>query len=166
MSAPPEEQSPVRRPCSCSVSAARWTWRPGEGATRYGRVPVVRWSYALTVLAVAGVVLVPGPPLYLFVALTSAGLYVPFSLHITLGQDYLPTRVGTASGVTLGLAVSIGGLASPAIGALADATSLRTALAPLIALPAVGWLLLRPLREPAAPKVPGHGRLGGGSPGA
>ncbi len=125
----------------------------GRLATRYGRIPVVQWSYALTVLAVAGVVLVPGPLLYVCVALASAGLYVPFSLHITLGQDYLPRRVGTASGVTLGLTVSIGGVASPLIGALADATSLQTALAPLIALPALGWLLLRTLDEPELPEA-------------
>ncbi|MFC5746365.1 MFS transporter [Actinomadura rugatobispora] len=121
----------------------------GALATRHGRLSVVRWSYALTVLAVAGVVLVPGPALYAFVALTSAGLYVPFSLHVTLGQDYLPRRVGVAGGVTLGLTVSIGGIASPFIGAVADVTSLQTALAPLIALPVLGWLLVRPLREPA-----------------
>ncbi len=120
----------------------------GKLAARYGRLPVARWSYALTVLAVAGVVLVPGPALYACVALASAGLYVPFSLHITLAQDYLPRRVGTASGVTLGLAVSVGGIASPVIGAVADATALRTALAPLIALPALGWFLLRTLHEP------------------
>ncbi|MEV0266306.1 MFS transporter [Streptomyces sp. NPDC050617] len=123
----------------------------GRLATRYGRIPVVQWSYALSVLAVAGVVLVPGPLLYLFVALTSAGLYVPFSLHITLGQDYLPRRVGTAGGVTLGLAVSVGGVATPVIGAVADAATLQAALAPLIALPAVGWLLLRTLKEPELP---------------
>ncbi|MEU1377418.1 MFS transporter [Streptomyces triculaminicus] len=122
----------------------------GKLATRYGRIGVVRWSYALTVLAVAGVVYVPGPSLYLFVALASAGLYVPFSLHITLGQDYLPRRVGTAAGVTMGLAVSVGGLAGPLVGAMADAMTLQTALAPLIALPALGWVLLRTLREPAA----------------
>lgn len=120
----------------------------GKLATRHGRIRVVQWSYALSVLAVAGVVFVPGPLLYAFVALTSAGLYVPFSLHITLGQDYLPQRVGTASGVTLGLAVSVGGIASPLIGAIADAASLQRALAPLIALPALGWLLLRTLHEP------------------
>ncbi|MFF7794758.1 MFS transporter [Streptomyces sp. NPDC007991] len=123
----------------------------GRLAERYGRLTVVRRSYALTVLAVAGLVLVPGPGVYLFVALASAGLYVPFSLHITLGQDCLPRRVGTASGVTLGLTVSVGGLAAPLLGALADATSLRTALLPLIALPAVGRLLLCRLREPAPP---------------
>jgi FSR family fosmidomycin resistance protein-like MFS transporter len=131
-------------------------------ATRWSRVAVVRASYALAVLAVAGVVLVPGPLLHVCVALTSACLYVPFSLHVTLGQDYLPRHVGTASGVTLGLTVSIGGVASPVIGAVADAASLQTALAPLIALPALAWLLMRTLREPALPGPaaarPGPGR--------
>ncbi|MCY1139078.1 MFS transporter [Actinoplanes sp. Pm04-4] len=122
----------------------------GSAADRWGRVAVSRWAYAMAVLAVAGVVWAPGPALYLFVALTSAGLYVPFSLQITLGQDFLPSRVGTASGITLGLTVSIGGLAGPAIGALADATSLRTALTPLILMPAVSWLMFRTLRDPGA----------------
>ncbi|MCL8017368.1 MFS transporter [Streptomyces sp. AS02] len=148
--------------CVLYVGGAVGTVAGGRLADRYGRLAVVRHAYVLTVLAVAGVVLVPGPPVYLFVALTSAGLYVPFSLHITLGQDYLPRRVGTASGVTLGLAVSVGGLAAPVIGALADATSLRTALLPLIALPALGRLLLCGLREPTAPgrAGPAPGTLG------
>ncbi|MFF5083487.1 MFS transporter [Actinoplanes sp. NPDC000266] len=120
----------------------------GAAANRWGRVVVCRWSYAMTILAVAGVVWVPGPAIYLFVALTSAGLYVPFSLQVTLGQDYLPSRAGTASGITLGLTVSVGGLAAPVIGALADATSLRTALTPLIAMPALSWLMVRTLRDP------------------
>ncbi|MFG2894225.1 MFS transporter [Streptomyces sp. NPDC048248] len=120
-------------------------------AGRWDRVTVTRWSYLISIPSIAGVVFIPGPVLYLFVALTSATLYVPFSLQVTLGQDYLPTRVGTASGITLGLTVSIGGLASPLIGSIADATSLRTALAPLILLPALSWLLFRSLPEPAVP---------------
>ncbi|MFF8833246.1 MFS transporter [Streptomyces sp. NPDC015131] len=121
-------------------------------AARWDRVTVSRWSYLITAVAIAGVVWVPGPPLYLFVALTSMGLYVPFSLQVTLGQDYLPSRVGTASGITLGLAISIGGIAGPAIGSLADATSLRTALTPLVLMPVLSWLLLRTLREPSVPQ--------------
>ncbi|MEU4426189.1 MFS transporter [Actinoplanes sp. NPDC024001] len=130
----------------------------GRLADRWGRIVVVRWSYLLTVVATAGVVFVPGPALYLFVALTSAGLYVPFSLQVTLGQDYLPSRVGTAAGITLGLTVSAGGLVSPLIGALADATSLRIALIPLIALPAVAWVLVSLLVEPEMATSVGGGR--------
>lgn len=143
--------------CVLYAGGAVGTVAGGRLADRYGRLAVVRGAYAMTVPAVAGVVLAPGPAVYLFVALTSAGLYVPFSLHVTLGQDFLPGRVGTASGVTLGLTVSVGGLAAPALGALADATSLRTALIPLVALPALGGLLLRGLDDPepaARPRLP------------
>ncbi|WP_411118480.1 MFS transporter [Streptomyces sp. 058-1L] len=126
----------------------------GALAERRDRVTVVRRSYLLTVGAVAGLVFLPGPSLYVCVALTSAGLYVPFSLQVTLAQDYLPGRVGTASGITLGLTISIGGLFSPLIGRLADATSLQTALIPLIAMPALSWLLFRTLAEPAPPNAP------------
>ncbi|MGO4757182.1 MFS transporter, partial [Streptomyces sp. 2MCAF27] len=120
----------------------------GPLAARWGRVRTLRIAYGAAVPAVAGLVFIPGPALYAFAALTAAALYVPFSLHVTLGQDYLPNRVGTASGVTLGLAVSVGGVASPAIGALADVAGLRTALAPLIALCALAWLIAGTLTEP------------------
>ncbi|WP_037680087.1 MFS transporter [Streptomyces griseus] len=138
----------------------------GRLADRWGRVTVSRWSYPATAVAVAGIVTVPGPGLYFFVALASAGLYVPFSLQVTLGQDYLPSRVGTASGITLGLTVSVGGLTSPLIGTLADATSVRTALIPLILMPVLSWLLFRTLSEPPAPqdtRHPGKGDLTGTS---
>ncbi|MGW1022024.1 MFS transporter [Streptomyces niveus] len=125
----------------------------GALADRWDRVTVARWSYLVSVPAVAGIVFVPGPAIFVCLALTSAGLYIPFSLQVTLGQDYLPTRVGTAGGITLGLTVSIGGLASPVVGAVADATSLRTALAPLILMPLLSWLLFRTLPEPGTPKA-------------
>ncbi len=130
------------------LGGAAGTVLGGALAERWDRVTVVRRSYLLTVGAVAGLVLLPGPALYVCIALTSAGLYVPFSLQVTLAQDYLPSRVGTASGITLGLTVSVGGLFSPLIGQLADATSLQTALLPLIAMPALSWLLFRTLAEP------------------
>jgi len=65
------------------------------------------------------------------------------------GQDYLPNRLGTASGVTLGLAVSVGGVAAPAIGALAAATNLQWALLSLTVLPVIAWAAARGLRQPS-----------------
>ncbi|MEU4579355.1 MFS transporter [Nonomuraea sp. ATR24] len=126
----------------------------GRLAARMGRVRAMRLAYALSVPAVAGVVLAPGPAAYVFVAAASITLYAPFSLHVTLGQDFLPRRVGTASGVTLGLAVSVGGLASPLVGAVAEATSLRLALGCLIAFPVLAWLLSLTLAEPVRADAP------------
>ncbi|MEU3647062.1 MFS transporter [Lentzea sp. NPDC034063] len=120
----------------------------GVLAGRFGRVRVLQVSYAAAVPAVAGVALVPGPAVYLMVALTAVALYVPFSLHVTLGQDYLPNRLGTASGVTLGLAVSVGGLGSPVVGAVASAWNLQWGLLSLVVLPIVAWVAARGLRSP------------------
>ncbi|WP_433406083.1 hypothetical protein [Streptomyces sp. CA-146814] len=46
-------------------------------------------------------------------ALTSVGLDAPFSLRVTLAQDYLASRVSMADGITLGLTISFGGLFTP-----------------------------------------------------
>ncbi|MEU6262353.1 MFS transporter [Saccharopolyspora shandongensis] len=125
----------------------------GKLATVWGRIRALRLSYAASIPAVAGVVYAPGVSVYVFVALAAVLLYIPFSLHVTLGQDYLPNRVGTASGVTLGLAVSVGGIATPVLGAIAEATSLQTALTTLLVFPVIAWLLGRTLHEPAALEV-------------
>ncbi|WVH77384.1 MFS transporter [Lentzea sp. DG1S-22] len=120
----------------------------GVLAGRWGRVRVLQVSYAAAVPAVAGIALVPGPLVYLMVALTAVALYVPFSLHVTLGQDYLPNRVGTASGVTLGLAVSVGGLGSPVVGVVAGVWDLQWGLLSLVVLPVIAWAAARGLRSP------------------
>lgn len=124
------------------------TWIGGKMAAGWGRLPTMRVSYAAAAVALAGVAFVPGPAMLAFVALASLALYAPFSLHITLGQDYLPTRIGTASGVTLGLAVSVGGAFAPALGAIAQATSIQVTLGCLTVLPVLCAALALRLREP------------------
>ena len=47
-------------------------------------------------------------------------MFLPTSVLVVLGQEYLPHRVGMASGVTLGLAVSVGGMCAPLLGRLGD----------------------------------------------
>lgn len=123
----------------------------GHLARRWPRTTILRWSYLLAVPVIAGMLLVPGPLAWLFVAPASIVLYVPFSLHVPLGQDYLPQHMGTASGITLGLAVSVGGVASPVIGALADRIGLEYALFPLIVLPAVAFLVQLGMKDPHVP---------------
>ncbi|HEY4004764.1 MAG TPA: MFS transporter [Pseudonocardia sp.] len=130
----------------------------GRCAARCGRLRTLRVAYLASAVALAGVVFVPGPAVLVFVAAASLGLYVPFSLHITLGQDYLPTRMGTASGVTLGLAASVGGAFAPALGAIAQASSLRVTLGCLIVLPVLAALLGWRLREPSVPAAGSSGR--------
>jgi FSR family fosmidomycin resistance protein-like MFS transporter len=133
------------------VAGAVGTLLGGWMGDRYGRLASIRTGFALSVPALAGLVIAPGPlTAGAAVAVAGVALYLPFSVFVVLGQDYLPHRIGTASGVTVGLAVSIGGLFSPLLGWLADRTDLRLSLILLIAVPAVALLLTRGLREPGA----------------
>ncbi|NIK55348.1 MFS transporter [Kribbella shirazensis] len=131
------------------AAGALGTLLGGRLATRYGRVRTLRTSYAVAVPAIACLVFVPGPAFFASLAVTAIAMSVPFSLHVTLGQDFLPGRVGTAGGMTLGLAVSIGGIATPVLGMIAEHTSLRLALSTLIALALCSSLIGYALREPA-----------------
>jgi FSR family fosmidomycin resistance protein-like MFS transporter len=121
----------------------------GRLADRLGRVRTIRAGHALAVPALVGLVAAPTLPLaFLATALLGIAIYLPFSVQVTLGQDYLPDRVGTASGVTLGLAVSAGGLFAPVLGVIADHTDLATALAVLTVAPLAALLITTRLPEP------------------
>jgi FSR family fosmidomycin resistance protein-like MFS transporter len=69
---------------------------------------------------------------------------------MVMGQEYLPRRVGMASGLVIGLSIGLGGVAAVVLGALADTIDLRSAMyvcavAPVFAL--VTTLLLPGGRE-------------------
>ena len=57
---------------------------------------------------------------------------------VALAQEYLPEHLGTASGLAFGVAVAVGGIASPMLGALGDSAGLASAIWVLVALAAVG----------------------------
>jgi MFS transporter, FSR family, fosmidomycin resistance protein len=81
-----------------------------------------------------------------------AAVIATFSVTVVMGQEYLPGRIGTASGVTLG------GLGAPVLGLVADRWGLDTTLYVLAALP-LGSLLLTFTLPP-----PRSRRSGVGSP--
>ncbi|WP_198035348.1 MFS transporter [Streptacidiphilus rugosus] len=121
----------------------------GRLADRWGMVRTIQCGAALVLPSLAALLLAPGEwaPL-VFALLTGAALNLPFAVLVKLGQDYLPTRPGTAAGVTLGLAVSVGGLISPVLGLVAEAHGPRGALLALCAVPPLALLLGLLLPEP------------------
>jgi FSR family fosmidomycin resistance protein-like MFS transporter len=80
---------------------------------------------------------------------------IPFAVLIKLGQDYLPSRPGTAAGVTLGLAMSAGGLFMPLLGLVADHYGPRGAFIALAIVPLVAIAVSATLREPGSHPKPG-----------
>ena len=133
------------------VAGAGGTLLGGWIADRLGRLFSIRIGFALALPGLLGLVLAGNQGIALmFVVLTGIGTFMPFSVFVVLGQDYLPNRIGTASGVTVGLAVSIGGLFSPVFGRLADVMGLRFTLAAFILLPILALLLSLLMTDPGA----------------
>lgn len=73
---------------------------------------------------------------------------VPTSPLVVLGQQYLPNRLGLASGVTLGLAFSFGGILMPVLGRIADLYGLHAAISTLACIPVVCTALALALPKP------------------
>jgi MFS transporter, FSR family, fosmidomycin resistance protein len=63
-----------------------------------------------------------------------------FPAMVVYGQELLPGRVGTISGLFFGLAFGLGGIGAATLGFLADATSLRFVFVAASFLPALGLL--------------------------
>jgi len=68
---------------------------------------------------------------------------------MVLSQLYLPRHVGLASGISVGLAMGIGGVAAVVLGAVADSIDLQTALTISAAAPAIGVVFCLRLPAPA-----------------
>ena len=131
------------------VGGVAGTLAGGRIADRIGTVRTVRVGSALALPALVALRLCPGtlPPLAFAVA-TGFALNIPFAVLVKLGQDYLPGRPGTAAGVTLGLGVSVGGLASPVLGAIAESHGPRGVFTVLCAVPVAALLLAFLLAAP------------------
>jgi FSR family fosmidomycin resistance protein-like MFS transporter len=121
----------------------------GRIADRIGAVRTVQLGTAVILPALAGLLLVPGglAPLP-FALATGLALNIPFAVLVKLGQDYLPTRPGTAAGVTLGLGVSVGGLAAPLLALIATAHGPRGAVLALLTVPPLAMACGLLLRDP------------------
>jgi FSR family fosmidomycin resistance protein-like MFS transporter len=122
----------------------------GPVADRVGRRPVLLAT------------LVAAPPLtFVFIqagglvgaaALALVGVCVvgTFGLTGVMSQEYLPSRIGLASGISIGFSIGLGGVAALALGAVADAVDLRTAMYACAAVPALAIGLAFLLPSPRA----------------
>jgi len=71
---------------------------------------------------------------FVFAALIGFTLVASQTSFIVLGQEYLPNRIGIATGVTMGLAVSVGGMFSPIFGRIGDAYGLAASVWTIVGL--------------------------------
>lgn len=118
------------------VGGASGTLLGGRLADRVGRRPVLVGGLLLIVPLTLAVLVSPvavAMPLLCLLGVATVGT---FSVTVVMGQEYLPGRLGVASGVIFGVSGGLGAAGAPVLGLIGDAYGVD------ITLLAVGMLAL------------------------
>ena len=129
----------------------------GPLADRLGRRAVLLGSFVLATPLILVYVLVGGWIGAVALAFAGAAVIGTFGVSLVMSQEYMPGRVGMASGLSIGAAIGLGGVAALSLGAIADEIDLEAALLATAAGPAaciVLTLLLPSSRAPRAGSEP------------
>jgi len=101
-------------------------------------IPTVFFFTRVTNIIGARLILIP----------LSFGLQMITTPMTLMGQRYLPSNIGFAAGVTMGLGISIGGVFAPLVGSYADIHGLTAALRLLSILPFIATLVALIIKPP------------------
>ena len=117
------------------------TLAAGPIADRVGRRPVLVASMAAVAPLTVVYVAVGGIAGAIALALVGVCVIGTFGVTMVMSQEYLPRRIGMASGLSIGLSIGLGGIAVVALGAVADSVDLRTAMYVAAAAAVPGFVL-------------------------
>jgi MFS transporter, FSR family, fosmidomycin resistance protein len=113
----------------------------GPVADRYSHRVVLAWTLGVTPFLILAFVLTGGVLSAVAIVLAGATTVSSFGLTTVMGQEYLPTRIATSSGLTVGFAMGLGGVAAVLLGVVADSVDLRAALLVVAFAPLLGVLV-------------------------
>lgn len=125
-----------------SVGSIAGALLSGPIADRLGRRRVLFWMALVIGVSVLFFVASGNLLSFVILGLASAALSASFTISMVLGQDYGRGNLGLASGLTVGLAVGIGGLSAPLFGFIADHIGLTTTLSSVAILPLMAAALI------------------------
>jgi FSR family fosmidomycin resistance protein-like MFS transporter len=104
-------------------------------ADRYGYIKILRISSLSFIPFLALFTFIPDLRLSTILLIPLGfTLFLCFSTVITLGQAFIPNHIGFASGITMGMGVSVGGVTAPLLGKIGDLYGLTAVFYALIAL--------------------------------
>jgi FSR family fosmidomycin resistance protein-like MFS transporter len=117
------------------------TLAAGPLADHIGRRPVLVGSLVATPILTLVFVVVGGAVGAIALALVGVCVVGTFGVTGVMSQEYLPSRIGLASGLVIGFSIGLGGIAALALGAVADAVDLETAMYACAAVPSLAVVL-------------------------
>jgi FSR family fosmidomycin resistance protein-like MFS transporter len=117
------------------------TLAAGPLADRFGRRPVLLVCSAATAPLILVFVAVGGLPGTIALAGVGISVISTFGVTMVMSQEYLPSRIGLASGLSIGLSIGLGGIGAVLLGAVADSVDLQLAMYLTAALALVALVL-------------------------
>jgi MFS transporter, FSR family, fosmidomycin resistance protein len=135
------------------LAGAVGTLAGGPLADRFGRRTVLRASFAISTPLILIYALNDGPLGVIALIVSGATVIGTFGVSLVMSQEYMPARVGLASGLSIGMAIGLGGVAALSLGAIADAIDLEAAVVATAFGPALAFFVSLVL--PPAPRVAG-----------
>ena len=131
------------------------TYIGGLLGDKYGPIKIIRLSLLIWLPAMFLLTEVPTfspiimmPIAYMLLLMIGAAKALSYSPVIVLGQTYLAKSIGFASGITLGVSQTIGGIIAPVVGNLADTYTLPAAMMTLVPFLVVGLGASLILKDP------------------
>lgn len=122
------------------VSGAFGTFFGGPLADRFGKKKIISFSMLATVPFSILIPYLPAYMAFIFLLLTGFILMTSFSVTVVYAQELVPGKIGTMSGLTVGLAFGMGAIGSFGLGYIADAIGLKTMVMGIGALPLLGLI--------------------------
>ena len=125
------------------------TYMGGALSDKLGFLKTVRLGHLIFLPSVLVFIFVPNIWGFFGAMIPMAfGVFSQYGPITVLGQKYLAKNAGFASGITLGLGITLGGLVAPYVGHIADIYDVQTALMTLIPVGLMGLLMSFWLKEP------------------
>jgi MFS transporter, FSR family, fosmidomycin resistance protein len=122
------------------IAGAFGTFFGGPLADRFGKKKLISVSMLLTIPFSILIPFVPSFIAFIFLTLTGFILMTNFSVTVVFAQELVPGRIGTMSGLTVGLAFGMGAIGSVGLGFIADLFSMSAMVSSIGFLPLLGLL--------------------------
>lgn len=119
----------------------------GYISDRYGRKPLIVVSLALSALLFYGFLYTGGALSFILLSLGGMTLLSSFSVTVAAAQEVIPENKALASGLSLGFAIGMGGLAVTPVGKFADIFGVDAAVKLVFSLPLAAALIGLYIRE-------------------
>lgn len=124
-----------------ALAGAVATYLGGLAADKVGFTKVIRFALILLCPFLIVITLSRSVILSTIIVVPMAMcLFGAYSPCVALGQKFIPNHIGLASGITMGLASSFGGIISPILGKIGDTSGLITVMWILVAISAMALM--------------------------